>query len=70
MKEKEEEIAYSQVTGLIAVVATTTSSSSTTQPESRTIRLDVTESLAVVALLRFGCPGQRALVGLVAGLLA
>lgn len=61
------------VTGQVASETTGVASSaraSAAQPKSRAVSLDVTEALAVVALLCFGGAGVRASVGLVAGLLA
>lgn len=58
---------YSQVTRLTAVVTTVGSSA---QPQGRAVGLNVTQALAVVALLSLGCPWKGALVGLVSWLLA
>ena len=60
----------SQVTGLATVVAPAVGAASTSQPEGRAVSLDVAEALAVVTLLGIGRTRQRALVGLVARLLA
>jgi hypothetical protein len=57
------------VTGLAAAVAAAAGASAA-QAESRAVSLDVAKTLAVVALLGLGSTGQRAAVGLVAGLLA
>lgn len=59
----------SKVTGLATVVAAAASASAA-QAEGRAVSLDVTKTLAVVALLGLGGSGKRASVGLVAGLLA
>lgn len=64
------EEAYSQMTRLVAVVAATTPGSSAAQSQSRAVGLDVAETLAMVALLGLSRPRERALVGLMAGLLA
>ena len=58
-----------QVTGLAAIVAAPVSSGSA-QAESRAVGLDMTQPLAVIALLSLGGARERALVGLVTGLLA
>jgi len=59
----------SKVSRLSAGVAIATSSLSA-DPQGWTVRLNVTKALAVIALLSIGCPGRRALVGLMAWLLA
>jgi hypothetical protein len=59
----------SQVTNLSAVVATT-AGASTAQTKGGAVSLDMTEPLAVVALLSLSGAGKGAAVGLVAGLLA
>jgi len=59
----------SKVTDLAAGVATT-SLRTTAHAESRAISLDVSETLAVVALLSLSSPRVRAVVALMAGLLA
>jgi hypothetical protein len=59
----------SKVTGLATVVAAAAGASAT-QAEGRAVSLDVTKTLAVVALLGLSGSGKRASVGLVAGLLA
>lgn len=59
---------HSQVARLTTIVAPTRTS--TAQPKGWTVGLNVTQSLTVVALLGLSCPGQRALVRLVSGLLA
>lgn len=56
---------YSKVTGLAAVVAASTGAG-TAQAEGRAVSLNMTKTLAVVALLSFGGTGERAAVGLVA----
>lgn len=57
------------MTGLAAVIAAT-GSSVAAQAQSRAVGLDVTKTLAVVALLGLSGARKRAAVGLVAGLLA
>lgn len=52
-----------------AAIAASTSAS-TAQAKSRAVSLDVSQALAVIALLSLGGTGMRASVGLVAGLLA
>ena len=54
----------SQMTGLTAVVATAITASAA-QTEGRAVSLDVSEPLAMVALLRLRGTGERTLVGLV-----
>lgn len=58
-----------QMAGLAAVVAAPAGASAA-QAQSRAVSLDVTEALAVVALLGLRGAGKRAAVGLVARLLA
>lgn len=60
---------YSKVTGLTAVIATSAGGVSA-QTEGRAVGLDMTKTLAVVALLGLGGARKRAAVGLVARLLA
>lgn len=55
----------SKVARLAAVVATTAGAGAG-ESQGRAVSLDVAKSLAVIALLGFGCARQRALVGLVA----
>ncbi|KAH7375388.1 hypothetical protein B0T11DRAFT_270257 [Plectosphaerella cucumerina] len=55
--------------GLAAVVAAAAGAGAA-QAEGRAVSLDMAQTLAVVALLGLGGTGQRAAVGLVAGLLA
>lgn len=57
------------MTGLSAVVAAATGASAA-QTQGRAVSLNMAKSLAVIALLSLGGTGQRATVGLVAGLLA
>jgi len=59
----------SKVTGLATVVAAAAGASAA-QAEGRAVSLDVTKTLAVVALLGLSGSGKRASVGLVARLLA
>lgn len=59
----------SQMSGLSAVIASTTGTS-TAQSKSWAIGLNVSQTLAVVALLSLGSSWQRASVGFVSGLLA
>lgn len=59
----------SKVTGLATVVAAA-AGAGTAQAEGRAVSLDVTKTLAVVALLGLSGSGKRASVGLVARLLA
>ena len=56
---------YSKMARLAAVVAATAGSSAA-QAKGRAISLDVTQTLAVVALLSLGGTGQGAAVGLMA----
>lgn len=58
-------ITYSKVTGLATVVAAAAGASAA-QAEGRAVSLDVTKTLAVVALLGLSGSGKRASVGLVA----
>lgn len=58
-------ITYSKVAGLATVVAAA-AGASTAQAEGRAVSLDVTKTLAVVALLGLSGSGKRATVGLVA----
>jgi hypothetical protein len=58
-----------QMAGVTAAVASSAGTSSA-QAESGAVSLDVSEALAVVALLGLGGTGMRAPVGLVTGLLA
>ena len=60
---------YSKVTRLTAVVAAAASRAAA-ETQRRAVGLHMAKSLAVVALLGLGRPGQRAAVGLMAGLLA
>lgn len=59
----------SKMTGLAAVVAASAGASAA-QAKGRAVGLDVAKTLAVVALLGLSGAGQRAAVGLMAGLLA
>ncbi|OTB10311.1 hypothetical protein K445DRAFT_255792 [Daldinia sp. EC12] len=52
-----------QMTGLTAVVAAAVTTSAA-QAQSRTVGLDVSKPLAVIALLRLGGTGKRTLIGL------
>jgi hypothetical protein len=56
---------YSQVAGLTTVIAATAGSGAA-QAEGRAIGLDMSQSLAVIALLRLSRARKRAAVGLVA----
>lgn len=61
---------HSQVANAVAVVAPVGAGRTAAQAEGGALGLDVSETLAVVALLRLGRPRHRALIRLVVGLLA
>lgn len=65
-----DEGTYSQVARLAAVVAAAAAGAASAQTECWAVGLHMAKALAVVALLGLGGAGERAAVGLVAGLLA
>ena len=58
-------LTYGEVTRLATGVATSTASG-TTQAQSRAVSLDMSQTLAMIALLGLGGAGQGAAIGFVA----